>query len=335
MKHCIFENDLAYLAEPTSAAFVRTHNIDVIVRDSSAFASAEMIREFYHALSDLTGDHSYVVNLRLAGAGSVGGPQYWTGRAAVFWGDFSDCWTLSDAERTWVSQVLNLSPRTVLVGGAVLVLAQIRLSEKTVAAIHPNFDAAAREAGLTNCGTGTYLAARGRTHSATTRLSTLRLLADFVSLDHGENMADNLRGFIGLSEPKRDCESQLANRLIHRAGGDHLVMSAVEAMLNHVEEPLRITDLSNMVGTSTRQLQRRFLNKTGAKLLATYRELRLERAHSLLRFTDLPQIEIATATGFSSTTSLKRAFRDQYKTMPEDIRSLRFTGGIADRGLVN
>lgn len=329
MKHYVLKNGQDHLTRTASATAERTQHIDVILADPGARASAEMVVEFYRALNDLLEDHSYIVNIRVVAEGPVDGPLYWAGRTAIFWGDFRKGWHFEGRDLVWASQVLNLSSRTVLVGGAVLLLSQIGRAEKMVAAIHPNFSAAAREGGLRDGGTSTHISSDGRTHSASSQLSALRLFSDFVSQDYGDHLADMLRGYIGLTEPKRKCESQLAHRLIQRSGADPLVRQALETMLEHVEDPLRIPDLSKVLGTSTRQLQRRFLSKTGVKLLTTYRELRLERAYSLLRHTDMSHREISTATGFSSVTAMGRSFRSHYKTTPDLIRTQRFTGDLS------
>jgi len=330
MKHYVVSNVHSNTAETTCSVGERIQYIDVILRSRADIASAEPIAEFYRALNNLAESHTYLVNFRVPAEEPVGGPLYWAGRMAIVWGDFECDWRPVKAEKSWVSQVLNLSPRTLLVGGAVMILAQTGRPDQTTAAIHPSFQAAARETGLRNCGTATHISADGRLHSANTRLSAFRLLAEFVSLDHGEHLADNLRRYIGLSEPTPKTESQVANRLIRQAKGDKLVALTVEAMLENIEDPLRISELSDLVGTSIRQLQRRFLCKTGAKPLTTYKELRLERANGLLRYTDMSHLEIASATGFSSSAAMSRAFVRHYKVLPDTIRSRRFLGEMCD-----
>lgn len=329
MKHYVLENDHANLSETEPEAPERLKHIDVILNGEAAMASAGMVIEFYQALNTLAEDCTYAVNLRVAGSEPAGGPLYWAGRTAVFWGDLENIWSIPHSRRSWVSQVLNLSSRVVLVGGAVLLLPQLGRTGRNTVAVHPNFAAAALEGGLEDCGTGTHLAADGCAHSATTRLSALRLLSEFVSIDHGEHIADILRGYIGLTEPTQKHGSTLAARLVHRAKGDQLVMRTLDAMQENIEDPLTISELSNVLRTSTRQLQRRFLSKTGAKLLSTYKELRLERAQSLLQFTNMSQIEISTATGFSSTVALKRAFQRSFDVSPDEIRNKRFLGTAA------
>ncbi|WP_171207160.1 helix-turn-helix domain-containing protein [Ruegeria sp. HKCCA0235A] len=332
MKHYVLANDRADLAKTGPEVPERIKHIDVILSDTRALASAEIVVEFYHALNSLVENCSYVVNLRVSGNDSVGGPLYWAGRTAIFWGDLENNWDVSGSRRSWISQVLNLSSRTVLVGGAVLLLVQMGRAGRDIVAVHPNFAAAALESGLESCGAATHLAADGHPHSATSRLSALRLLSEFVSIDHGEHIADALRSYIGLTEPTQKHESRLAAQLVHRAKGDLLVMRTLDAMQENIEDPLTISDLSRLLKTSTRQLQRRFLSKTGAKLLSTYKELRLERAQNLLQFTNMSQIEISAATGFSSPVALKRAFQRCYKTSPDDVRDRRFMGSMAPEG---
>ena len=326
MKHCVVKKDRLNRTAAKAGLCPRIHHVDVILRSAEDTGSAETLFEFFRALNMLVESHRYEVSVRVQAADSAGGPLYWAGRTAVFWGDFEHAWTAKGAERNWAAQVLSLSPRSLLVGGAVMLLANSAASEGTVAAIHQRFEAAALENGIANCGAATHFVADGRIHSASTRLSALRLLSLFVSQDHGEYLADTLRQYIGLVEPTRKSESQVANRLVRRARGDQMVTLTVEQMLANIEDPLRISELSDLVGTSVRQLQRRFLCKTGAKPLETYKELRLERACSLLQFSEMTEVEIASATGFSSGAAMSRAFVKHYKFGPESVRMRRFLG---------
>ncbi|SDX79441.1 Transcriptional regulator GlxA family, contains an amidase domain and an AraC-type DNA-binding HTH domain [Ruegeria halocynthiae] len=329
MKHYVPANDHAHLAETTLGRQKREHQIEIILCEPDARASAHMLVEFYRALNDLAEDHVYVTNIRTMAQGTAGGPLHWSGRTAIFWGDIYKSCQLTAHDKAWIAQVLNLSSRSVLVGGAVFLLTHTARVANPVASVHPNFSAAAHEVGLIDSGTGIYLSPDSRTHSASSRLAALRLMSDFIALDHGEHLADSVRSYIGLMDKKPACESQLAARLIRRSKADPMVRQVVEKMQSNLEDPIRIPELSTALGTSTRQLQRRFLDRTGVKLLTTYRELRLERAHSLLQFTEMPFLEVSTATGFSSPGALTRAFRDHYKTTPETIRNRRFAGNIS------
>ncbi|KIC39078.1 hypothetical protein RA27_18215 [Ruegeria sp. ANG-R] len=329
MKHYVPTNDHAHLAETKSEKPKREHQIEIILAEGDARSSTDMLVEFYRALNDLSDDNTYVTNIRTIADGAAGGPLHWAGRTAIFWGDIYKNWQLTAQDRAWIAQILNLSPRSVLVGGAVFVLTHTGRQTSAMASVHPNFSAAAQEVGLIDSGSGTYLSQDSRTHSASTRLGALRLMSDFIAMDHGEHLADSVRSYIGLTDGKPACTSQLATRIIRRSKADPMVRQVVEKMQNNLEDPLRIPDLSMALGTSTRQLQRRFLDRTGVKLLTTYRELRLERAYSLLLYTEMSFLEVSAATGFSSAGALTRAFRDHYKTTPESIRNRRFAGSIS------
>ena len=326
MKHYVPANDHAHLTETTLARPKRDHYIEIILCEAEAEASADMLVDFYRALNELNEGHTYITNIRTIADGAAGGPLHWAGRTAIFWGDIYKSWPLTPPDKTWIAQVLNLSSRSILVGGAVFLLAQTSRATKRIASVHPNFSAAAQEVGLIDVGSGTYWSSDSRTHSASTRLGTLRLLSDFVAFDHGEHLAESVRSYIGLADRQTTCASQLAARLIRRSKADPMVRQVVEKMQNNLEDPLRIPELAMALGTSTRQLQRRFLDRTGVKLLTTYRELRLERAYGLLQFTEMTYLEVATATGFSSTSALVRAFRDHYDASPESVRNRRFAG---------
>ncbi len=326
MKHYSVQNDQGKANGINDIVPERTRHIDVILRCEKDKPSAEAIVEFYRSLNSLIGKPSYLVNVRVISDGSVGGPLYWARRTAVLWGDTEHRWCPVGEQKSWIAQALSLSPRVLLVGGAVTLLAQIDNSDQKVAAVHSCFEAAAIEMGIEGCGAATFLSASGRLHSANAHISAIRLLSDFVSIDHGTYLADALRRHIGLIEPKQSVESQSANRLIRKANGDELVILTLSTMLENIEEPLSISGLSEKVGTSIRQLQRRYLCKTGTKLLDTYKELRLERANSLLQHTDMPLMEIATATGFSSRAAMSRAFFKQYGSGLEASRQRRYCG---------
>ncbi len=326
MKHYVIQNCHAGAAQIANVAKERPHHIEVILRCQEDRASAELVVEFFHALNKLIAKKAYVVTASVVATDKVGGPLDWAGRTAVFWGDLESAWCPAGDQKLWVSQVMNLSPRVILVGAAVMLLAQMAGSEPRAAAVHATFEAAAFEQGIVSCGASTCLATDGRLHSANTRISALGLLSELVSDDHGQHIADALRRYVGLSEPGKKTESQIANRLIGEAKGDEVVIHTLATMLTHIEDPLSISELAATVGTSVRQLQRRYLGKTNAKLLDTYKELRLERVGILLKYTDMPFAEVAAATGFSSRSAMSRSFFKHFKSTPEESRKRRYLG---------
>ncbi|MGH1481455.1 MAG: helix-turn-helix domain-containing protein [Geminicoccales bacterium] len=76
------------------------------------------------------------------------------------------------------------------------------------------------------------------------------------------------------------------------------IIDAIEIMENRIADPLTLGEIAKFVGVSKRQLNRLFREKLGKATMAFYRDLRLEKARSLLTSSSLPMTQIAQATGF-------------------------------------
>ena len=100
----------------------------------------------------------------------------------------------------------------------------------------------------------------------------------------------------------------------------HAVLAAIEAMENHIADPLPLADLGRVVGVSARHLNRQFNAGLGRSAGAFYRELRLEKSRELLRQTDLPVLEIAIATGFAGAAHFAAAYRKRFGEAPSHHR---------------
>ncbi|MBP2479015.1 AraC family transcriptional regulator [Crossiella equi] len=93
-----------------------------------------------------------------------------------------------------------------------------------------------------------------------------------------------------------------------------------EFVVEHLAEPLSLTDLARVAGLSVSQFARQFTARTG---LAPHRWLlreRLDRASVLLRATDTPIAAIAAACGFSHQEHLTRVMRSHLDTTPAALR---------------
>ncbi len=98
------------------------------------------------------------------------------------------------------------------------------------------------------------------------------------------------------------------------------IIQAVEAMENHIADPLDLGQLALLASVSPRQLNRLFIDKLGESTMSVYRNLRLEKAHILLMQTTLSITEVAFSTGFSSSAHFSKAFHDKYGSPPSTIR---------------
>ncbi len=109
--------------------------------------------------------------------------------------------------------------------------------------------------------------------------------------------------------------------LVERVGSNNAaILDAVEAMETHVAELLTLDDLAKIASLSARQLNRLFREKLGRSTMGYYRDLRLDKAQSLLRNSPLSLTEIALATGFASSSHFSRVYSGHFRQPPSRYR---------------
>lgn len=109
--------------------------------------------------------------------------------------------------------------------------------------------------------------------------------------------------------------------LIERVGSRNAaILEAVRAMEANVAEPLDLGALARIAGLSPRQLNRLFRAELGRSTMGYYRDLRLDKAQSLLRNSPLSLTEIALACGFASSSHFSRAYAASFGQPPSAYR---------------
>ncbi len=88
----------------------------------------------------------------------------------------------------------------------------------------------------------------------------------------------------------------------------------------HLAEPIGIEELAEQLNLSPRTLARRFTDQLGTAPGQWLLAQRIAKARALLEETDLPIDTIATRTGLSSATNLRRRFRNAVGTTPSAYR---------------
>ena len=102
-----------------------------------------------------------------------------------------------------------------------------------------------------------------------------------------------------------------------------LARAAQEYLWTHYARPLSVAEVAAAVGASPAHLHRSFRAHTGTSLVAFVHQLRLERAATLLRETDLSVLEVAHAVGFASQSHLSRLFSRRFGCPPGRYRAGR------------
>lgn len=157
--------------------------------------------------------------------------------------------------------------------------------------------------------------------------AALDMMLHLISLQHGHRLAAAVsEQFIHARiRPPGDRQRMEAPA---RQGINHPGLAqALSLMEQNLEDPLDAGALAKQAGVSLRQLERLFHRHFAMTPHRYYLDLRLQRARSLLQYSDLAVVEIAVASGFASPAHFSRAYRSWAGKAPTEERR-RIHGGI-------
>ena len=137
---------------------------------------------------------------------------------------------------------------------------------------------------------------------------------------HGSDFARKVSDWFMHTDIRPSASPQRAGLVERYSTSSPSVIHAIEAMENHIADPLDLGQLAMLSRVSPRQLNRLFYDKLGQSTMTVYRDLRLEKARNLLLQSVLSITEIALATGFSSSAHFSKSFRDKYDVTPSTLR---------------
>ena len=136
--------------------------------------------------------------------------------------------------------------------------------------------------------------------------------------DHGQSYANDVSRVL-ISPPHRTGgQAQYAKTAPRPTSGS--LSRVQEWLIAHITEPLTLRDVAAQAHMSPRTLERRFRAETGDSLAGWISRRRVERARALLEDSDLTVTQVAHASGFGSTESLRRHFLTHTGTSPRSYR---------------
>lgn len=101
---------------------------------------------------------------------------------------------------------------------------------------------------------------------------------------------------------------------------DRLVRRSIAVLEQHLGEPITMEALAERVGTSRRNLERRFRETLGVGPQKFARDLRLRYGLWLLHYTGKSVTEIGERCGFADTAHFSRHFRSAFGMPPSEMR---------------
>jgi AraC family transcriptional regulator, glycine betaine-responsive activator len=150
--------------------------------------------------------------------------------------------------------------------------------------------------------------------------AALDMMLNFVKQVAGAKLALSVaEQFIHAQIRKQEDHQRL--ELHARYGIDHpKLIQAITLMEGTLDEPLDIAEIAQRTHLSTRQVERLFRQYLDSSPQVFYRQLRLARARTLLRYTLTPLRMIAVECGFESTSHFCHAYKRVYGIPPTHER---------------
>lgn len=99
-----------------------------------------------------------------------------------------------------------------------------------------------------------------------------------------------------------------------------VLKQAIKLMEDNLEDALTIPQICKRIRLSQRQLDRLFAQFVRKSPVLYYRDIRLDRARSLVTQTDMRLSEISVASGFASQAHFSRAYRERFGLAPRTDR---------------
>ncbi|HME71936.1 MAG TPA: AraC family transcriptional regulator [Myxococcota bacterium] len=122
-----------------------------------------------------------------------------------------------------------------------------------------------------------------------------------------------------------EAEPGVAKPVFFRRTRTDSLLEALAAVQSEPLEDLSLPTLAARLAVSERQVSRLFQEHVGMSFRTWATELRLERARRLLAETDLPIIDVAGETGWSSLAHFNSVFRRRAGSTPTGYRILHRT----------
>jgi transcriptional regulator GlxA family with amidase domain len=141
-------------------------------------------------------------------------------------------------------------------------------------------------------------------------VGSLDMMLEIIGTDYGAELAAGVAEWFVHSPLRSSVDRKMMPLRLRTGIQNELVLSAIAAMEEAVEERLRMADLAVKLGVSADKLERAFRSEVGVAPSAYYRRLRLRRAADLLAHSSLPVRDVALACGFASMSSFARAFKE-------------------------
>ena len=150
--------------------------------------------------------------------------------------------------------------------------------------------------------------------------AAMDLMLYLIADRYGPDLARDVANQFNYERIRDGREDQRGGRLDNLSRLPEKVRQAIAIMQRRVEDPVPLPEVSRRVGLSPRQLERLFMRSADMTPLRCYMQIRVERAHELLLYSDRSVIDIAVYAGFTSSSHFSMWYKRIYGRSPSDSR---------------
>jgi transcriptional regulator GlxA family with amidase domain len=151
--------------------------------------------------------------------------------------------------------------------------------------------------------------------------AAMDMMLDLIGREHGEAWAEAVANQFHHERIRPHDDDQRGGARAALLNAPREVRDAVATMRKHMEDCVSVAQIASATGTSTRRLERMFLRHLGTTPGRYYLGLRLERARHLLLYSEMPTVNVASASGFASTSHFAGQFRRVFGQRPSELRA--------------
>jgi AraC family transcriptional regulator, glycine betaine-responsive activator len=150
--------------------------------------------------------------------------------------------------------------------------------------------------------------------------TSIDLMLEIIRADFGAELVSQVANQFQHERIRSAVDRQRVGPERELAGKSDKLRKIVALMADSLDEPYSAVELAKTAGLSVRQVERLFLRHLGQTPGRYYMRLRLERARELLRQTNMPILDVAVATGFTSHSYFAQSYRLLFGRAPSDER---------------
>lgn len=151
--------------------------------------------------------------------------------------------------------------------------------------------------------------------------SGIDMMLHHIEQHHSKALVQEVADQLLHTSPRSGDRPQLRSPERKQAAVPVILQNAIKLMQENIEDPIKIPELTAIIGISQRKLERQFNKYFNCSAVAFYRIVRLQQARMLLTQTDMSVLEICIACGFTSSSYFSKSYTQQFGVRPRDHRT--------------